>query len=92
MGFRERQHLPTDAIRALIAGHARGRFEGIAGVRLVIVDGVPTGLWERTLRAKRVELRVTPTRTLTKAERRALDDEVNRIGAFLGLTPALTLA
>jgi Winged helix DNA-binding domain len=91
MGFREREHLVSEAVREQIAGHARGRYEGPAGVRFVIIDGAAAGLWERKKRGKRIELRVTPARKLTPAQRAELDGEAERIGAFLGLEPVLTV-
>ena len=91
MGFRERDHLVPEAVRKQIAGHGRGRYEGPAGVRFLIVDGVAAGLWERKKRGKRVELRVSPARRLTRSERAQLDREAERIGAFLGLDPVLTV-
>jgi winged helix DNA-binding protein len=91
MGFREREHLVPPPVREQIAAHGRGRYEGPAGVRFVIVDGVAAGLWERKKRGKRVELRVAPARRLTKARRAELDAETERIGRFVGLEPVLTL-
>jgi hypothetical protein len=92
MGFREREQLVPEGVREQVAAHGRGRYEGPAGVRFVLVDGVAAGLWERKKRGKRVELRVTPARKLTRAQRHELDGEVERIGAFLGLEPDLTVA
>ncbi len=91
MGFRERDHLVPDRVRGLVAAHGRGRYEGPAGVRFLLVDGVTAGLWERRKRSKRIELHVTPVRRLTQAERAQLDAEAERIGAFLALEPALTI-
>jgi hypothetical protein len=91
MGFREREHLVPKAVREQVAAHTRGRYEGPAGVRLVIIDGAAAGLWERKKRGKRIELRVAPARKLTPAQRAELDGEAERIGAFLGLEPVLTL-
>ena len=92
MGFREREHLVPEAVREQLAAHPRGRYEGPAGVRFVIIDGVAGGLWERKKRGKRVELQVAPTRRLTKAQRAELDTETERIGAFVGLEPVVTVA
>jgi Winged helix DNA-binding domain len=92
MGFREREHLVPDAVKEQLAAHPRGRYEGPAGVRFVIVDGVPAGLWERKKRGRRLELQVAPTRRLTKAQRAELDAEAERIGAFVGLEPVVTVA
>jgi hypothetical protein len=91
MGFRERDELIPEVVRDQIAAHGRGRYEGPAGVRLLLVDGVAAGLWERKKRGKRIELRVTPARKLTRAQRARLDEEAERIGAFTGLEPVLTV-
>ncbi len=91
MGFRERDHLVPDETRAQVAAHGRGKYEGPAGVRFLLIDGIAAGLWERKKKAKQVELRVTPVRPLHKGERTALTDEAERIGAFLGLEPVLTV-
>jgi hypothetical protein len=91
MGFREREQLVPDRVREQVAAHGRGRYEGPAGVRFLLVDGVAAGLWERTRRGKRIELRVTPARRLTRSQRAELEGEADRIGAFLGLEPVLTL-
>jgi hypothetical protein len=91
MGFREREQLVPDAVRKQVAAHGRGRYEGPAGVRFVLIDGVTAGLWERKKRGKRIELTVRPAEKLTRAQRVELDCEVERIGTFLGLEPVLTV-
>jgi winged helix DNA-binding protein len=85
MGFRERDQLVPEEVRRQVAEHGRGRYEGPAGVRFLMIDGIAAGLWERKKRGKRVELNVTPSRKLTRAERAGVDTEGERIGAFLGL-------
>jgi hypothetical protein len=91
MGFRERDQLVPEDARRQVAEHGRGKYEGPAGVRLLMIDGVAAGLWERKKRGKRIELQVTPCRKLTRAERTEIDAEAERIGAFLGLEPVLTV-
>jgi hypothetical protein len=91
MGFRERDHLVPSETRAQVATHGRGKYEGPAGVRFLLIDGIAAGLWERKKKAKHVELRVSPTRSLDKGERTALTAEAQRIGVFLGLEPVLTV-
>jgi hypothetical protein len=91
MGFRERDQLVPEPVRELIASHGRGRYEGPAGVRLVLVDGSAAGLWERRKRGKRLELDVRLTRTLGKSRRAELEREGERLGAFLGLEPVLSV-
>jgi hypothetical protein len=91
MGFRERDELVPEAVRQQVAAHRRGRYEGPAGARLVVIDGVAAGLWERKKRGKRIELRVTPARRLTRPQRAELDEEAERIGKFVGLEPVLAV-
>jgi hypothetical protein len=90
MGFRERDQLIPEPVRELIAHHRRGRYEGPAATRLVLVDGIAAGLWERKKRGRRIELQVRLTRRLGKTARAELRHEAERIGAFLGLEPALS--
>lgn len=89
LGFRERDQLVPDSVRRLVASHGRGRYEGPAGVRLVMVDGVAAGVWERRRRGKRIELDVRLVRRIGRAARTELEHEAARIGAFLGLEPVL---
>jgi hypothetical protein len=91
MAFREREHLVPERVREQVAAHGRGRYEGPAGVRFLVADGVAAGLWERTKRGKRVELQVAPATKLTRVQRSQLDGEAERIGAFLGLEATLTV-
>lgn len=91
MGFRERDQLVPEQARRQVAEHGRGRYEGPAGVRLVMIDGIAAGLWERKKRGKRIELRVWPARKLTRAERTGIETEAERIGALLGLEPVVTV-
>jgi Winged helix DNA-binding domain len=91
MGFRERDQLVPEAVRRQVAEHGRGRYEGPAGVRFLMIDGVAAGLWERKKRGKRIDLQVMPSRKLTRAERAGIAAEAEHIGAFLGLEPVLTV-
>lgn len=82
IGFSESRALVADpALPASVIGWENA----------VLVDGLVTGTWRRTLRASDVTVEVTSARTLTAAERAALAAEVSRLGAFLGLTPSLEL-
>jgi DNA glycosylase AlkZ-like len=85
MGFRQREHLVPERVRKQVAAHGRGRYEGPAGVRFVMIDGIAAGLWERKKRGKHLALRIEPVRRLTRAQRSGIEDEVERIGAFTGL-------
>ena len=88
MGFREREHLVPERVRELIAATGRGRHEGPAGVRFLLVDGVAAGLWERKKLAKRIVIRVVPARGFKRTD---LDGEVERYALFLGVEPVLTV-
>jgi hypothetical protein len=89
MGFRERDELVPPAVREQVAVHGKGRYEGPAGTPFLMIDGLCAGIWSRKKSAKRLELTVEPARKLTRAERGALNDEAERLGAFLGLEPLL---
>ena len=94
MGFRERDRLVPEPVRELIASHGRGRYEGPAGVRLVLVDGVAAGLWERRRRGKtdRARSPARPGRLGAAVPVQSSQREAERIGAFLGLEPVLGVA
>jgi hypothetical protein len=91
MGFRERDRFIPEAVRELIASHGRGRYEGPAATRLVLVDGIAAGLWERKKRGQRLELQVRLAGRLATARRTELEREAERLGAFLGLEPVLSV-
>jgi winged helix DNA-binding protein len=91
MGFRERDQLVPQPVRELIASHGRGRYEGPAATRLVLVNGVAAGLWERKRRGSRIELQVRLAGRVGKAARAGLALEAERLGAFLGLEPAVAV-
>jgi Winged helix DNA-binding domain len=88
MGFRQREHLVPARVREQVAAHGRGRYEGPAGVRFLLADGVAAGLWERKKHAKRLEVNVAPT---GRVNRTALKAEVDRLAVFLGVEPVLTV-
>jgi hypothetical protein len=91
MAVRDRERLVPPPVRAQVAAHGKGRYEGAAGVAFLLVDGVCAGIWRRRRTARRVELAVEPARPLTRAERAGVDAEARRIGAFYGLEPVLTI-
>jgi hypothetical protein len=88
MGFREREQLVPARVREQVAAHGRGRYEGPAGVRFLLVDGITAGLWERKKTAKRIEIRVAGVRRFRRAD---LEREVERYASFLGVEPLLTV-
>jgi winged helix DNA-binding protein len=92
MGFRERDELVPPDVREQVARHGRGRYEGPAGVRFLLVDGVAAGVWHRKKRGRRLELTVEPVKALTRAAERSLEGEARRFADFLALEPALDVA
>jgi hypothetical protein len=92
MGFRERDVLVPGPVRELIASHGRGRYEGPAGTRLLVVDGIAAGVWERRKCGKRIEVDARLARRLPKTATAALQREADRLGAFLGLEPVLRIS
>jgi hypothetical protein len=88
MGFREREQLVPQQVREQVAAHGRGRYEGPAGMRFVLIDGTAAGLWERKKLAKRVEISVASARRVNRTELRR---EAERYATFLGVELALTV-
>jgi hypothetical protein len=88
MGFRERDELVPARVREQVAAHGRGRYEGPAGVRFLLADGMTAGLWERKKSAKTLKVTV---RQAGRVNRTALKAEVERFAAFLGVEPVLTV-
>jgi Winged helix DNA-binding domain len=88
MGFREREHLVPPRVREQVAADGRGRYEGPAGVRFLLGDGVTAGLWKRKKTARRLEVDAAPA---GRINRTALKREVARYAEFLGVEPVLTV-
>ena len=55
----------------------------------LLVDGRVAGVWSRTLRGRRMEIRVEPFGRLTGEQRRALADDAARVARTYGAEPAL---
>ena len=91
MGFRERDQLVPEKVRERIKSHPKGRFEGIAAVPTMLIDGVVGGIWRRARRGRKVEIAVEPARRLSSQARSDLESEAERIGSFLGAEPELRI-
>ncbi|HEV2593372.1 MAG TPA: crosslink repair DNA glycosylase YcaQ family protein [Gaiellaceae bacterium] len=91
MASREREQLVPPKVREQVAAHGRGRYEGPAGVRFLMIDGVAAGLWERKKTAKRIEIAVTPAVRLTKAQRAEVEVEAERIARCFGAELSLSV-
>jgi hypothetical protein len=80
----------------LFDGEAAGRAlspRGQAGTfPVLLIDGVVRGIWQQRKSGRKVAITVEPFTRLTAAHRRELADQAERLGAFLGCTPGLTLA
>jgi hypothetical protein len=58
---------------------------------VLLVGGRVAGVWQRTQRGRRVELRVEPFRALTKAQNAELADDAARVARTFGAEPVLQL-
>ena len=90
------QFVVAGAFRELLfPGEAAGRALSPAGQAgnfpVLLLDGVVGGVWHQRKKGRRIEVTVEPLRPLSAAQRRALDDEVTRIGQVLEATPTLTV-
>lgn len=77
-------------------------FPGVAGQRalaggqagnypVLLVDGVVAGVWHQRRSGRRIQVTVEPTTPLTAAQRRTLDEQVERVGEILEGMPSLTI-
>ena len=88
MGFRERDRLVPASVREQVATQGRGRYEGPAGVRFLLADGLAAGFWQRKKTARRLELSVALSGRLNRT---AVRREAERYAEFLGVRLDLTL-
>lgn len=72
------------AERALTGGQA-------GNLPVLLVDGTVAGLWHLRRSGKKLAITVEPFGRLSDAQRRELDDQVERIGIFLEGNPNLTI-
>ena len=95
LGCAPRERIVTDVARPRVNTYGRGRFEGATALPTLLLGGSVAGIWERRAPGRTSptggELRVEAFVPLTARQRKRLDAEVARIGAFLGtnLTPSL---
>jgi hypothetical protein len=71
--------------RALIPSGQAGNYP------VLLIDGIVAGVWHQRRSGRWLEITVEPFEQLTAKERRDLDEQVERMGAFLGAHPRLTL-
>ena len=87
----------------VVGSHPRDQvFPGAAAARaqarrqagnfpVLLLDGVVGGVWHQKRSGRYVDVTVEPLAELSAARRRDLEAETERIGAFVGLTPRLTV-
>jgi hypothetical protein len=76
---------PGRAAERALAGGQAGNFP------VLLVDGVAAGVWHQRRSGRRIEITVEPLGKLTTAQRRELDDQVERVGEILEGVPRLTI-
>jgi hypothetical protein len=82
---RERLYPGAAARRALTPSGQAGNYP------VLLIDGVVGGVWHQQRSGRRLAIAVEPLGTLTAAQRRQLDDEVELVGAVLEAKPTLTV-
>jgi hypothetical protein len=73
------------ATRALSPSGQAGNFP------VLLIDGIVAGVWHQRRSGRKLDITVESFDQFTAAQRRALDEQVERIGAFLEGTPQLTI-
>jgi hypothetical protein len=58
---------------------------------VLLIDGTVGGVWHQRSSGRKLDITVEPFGQLSARRRRELDDQVDRIGEFLGGTPRLTI-
>jgi len=59
---------------------------------VVLAGGIAAGTWSHTMRGARVEFSVHPFEPLTRALRRGVEAEAEKLGSFLGAEPRIEFA
>ncbi|MEP6774997.1 MAG: winged helix DNA-binding domain-containing protein [Chloroflexota bacterium] len=91
LGSGPRERIVQEIAHKRIFSYGRGRYEGAVGLPILLIDGEVSGIWERKMRGKILEIRVEPFIELTAAQHRQLEAETARVGKFLGSEANLTL-
>jgi hypothetical protein len=85
----QRELMQPPEIKPRLSPAELGRFEGATGLRVVLIDGVIAGMWDRIARGTDLTLRVTPFRRLRQNEVALLAAEAARIGHYYGTQASL---
>ena len=76
---------PGVASERALAGGQAGNYP------VLLIDGIVAGIWHQRRSGKKLAITVEPFGTLTATQRRQLDEQVERVGAFLEARPEMTL-
>jgi hypothetical protein len=87
-----------DAYAYVVGNHPRellypGRAaeRALGNFQVLLVDGVVAGVWHQRRSGRTLDLTVEPLVPLSRAQRRELDEQVERVGTILQGTPRLTI-
>jgi hypothetical protein len=58
---------------------------------VLLIDGIAAGVWHQRRSSRRLDITVEPFDQLTASQRRELDEQAERMGAFLNAQPRLTI-
>ncbi len=64
---------------------------GNALTAVIIIDGRTRGIWKRTIKKDKVEIKISPFKKLNSDEKIALEKAAEKFGEFLGLKPLLSM-
>ncbi len=76
---------PGRASERALAGGQAGNYP------ILLIDGLVAGVWHQKRSGKKLKITVEPLTDLTAGQRRALDDEVQRIGLIQEAVPEMTI-
>ena len=62
---------------------------GAALTTAIILEGKVSGTWKKVLKKNKVEFSLNPFRKLNKSEEAALEAQIARYGAFIGIPAVL---
>jgi hypothetical protein len=79
IGFRPREQLVPEAVKARINEDPKGRWESVTGMSPLLVDGVVTGLWRRRRAGDDVHVDVEHVLPLAKGRSRELAAAVEHV-------------
>lgn len=76
---------PGRAYKRALARTQAGNFP------VLLIDGIVAGVWHQRRSGRKIAITVEPLNDLTSAQRRSLDEQVERVGEILEGTPTLTI-